>query len=288
MCAANLSGMGKSDQLLKNEPVVMTVGGSDSGGGAGIQADLKTFAALGCFGTSALTCVTAQNPAAVAGVSALEPAFVAAQIRSICDAYTPAATKTGMMFSAAIVRAAAAEISAQGILNVVVDPVIYSASGARLLQDDALEAVTSELFPTARVITPNVPEAELLWGRSITTADDLRAAAREICARYDIACVAKGGHIGGPDDEVFDVLFDEGEEYVFKGKRIPDAHTHGAGCAFSAALAAFLGKGFHLSESVMRAKHFVSRALVHATAHGPHKPLKFNWAAVHGGEHPTT
>lgn len=274
----------KSDQLLKVEPVVLTIAGSDSSGGAGIQADLKTFAALGAVGTTALTCVTAQNPSRVGTVHALGVDLVAEQIRAVFEVYPVAAAKTGMLYSVEIVRAVAAEVVAQGLPVLVVDPVMVAASGARLLQADAVEALCRELLPNARVVTPNLHEAEILCGRSIATIEDLREAARDICERYDVACVAKGGHLAGDSENVIDVLFDEGEEYVFKAKRVPDAETHGAGCAFSAALTAFLGKGIHLAEAVQRAKHYVSRALKHAVEHGRHSPLKFNWAAEHGGD----
>ena len=273
-----------SDKLLKNAPAVLTVSGSDSGGGSGIQADLKTFSALGVFGATAITCVTAQNPRGVSAMQMMDAAMVAQQVRAVCEAFPVAAAKTGMLFSTEIIRAVAAEIMAQGLPVLVVDPVMATASGTRLLQADAAEAMCRELFPIARVITPNLRECEILCGRGISSVEELRRAARDICEKFDVACVAKGGDLAGGED-VVDVLFDEGEELVFKGKRIPNVETHGAGCAFSAALTAYLGKGFYLAEAVQRARHHVASALKYATELGRHRPLKFNWAAEeHGGE----
>jgi hydroxymethylpyrimidine/phosphomethylpyrimidine kinase len=273
-----------SEQMLKNEPVVLTIAGSDSSGGAGIEADLKVFSALDAYGTVAITCVTAQNPSNVHGIQAVDAAMVAAQIRAVCEVFPVAAVKTGMLYSAEIIRAVASEIVAQGLPVLVVDPVMVAHSGARLLQADAVEVLCRELIPHARVVTPNLHEAEILWGRSIASVEDLRHAARDICERLDVACVAKGAGLGDDEDNVIDVLFDEGEEYLFKGKRILSAQTHGAGCAFSAALTAYLGKGFYLSEAVARAKHYVAHALRLAVEIGRHRPLKFNWTATHGGE----
>ncbi len=273
-----------SEQLLKNEPVILTIAGSDSSGGAGIQADLKTFAALGAYGTTAVTCITAQNPRTLHGMQPVDAPLIAQQIRAVCEAYPIAAVKTGMLYSTEIIRTVAQEIIAQGLAVVVVDPVMVASSGARLLQSDAVEALCRELLPIARVITPNLHECEILCGRTISSVEELREAARDICEKFDVACVAKGGHLGNDDENVIDVLFDEGEEFLFKGKRILAAESHGAGCAFSAALTAFLGKGLFLSEAVQRAKHYVSHAMRHSVEIGHHRPLKFNWTAEHGGD----
>lgn len=273
----------KSDELMKKEPAVLTIAGSDSSGGAGIQADLKTFAALHTYGASAITCITAQNPSGVQGIQAIDTILVAQQIKAVCEACPIAAAKTGMLYSAAIIRTVAAEIIAQGLPLLVVDPVMVAQSGARLLQADAVDALYRELLPLARVITPNLHECEILCGRSITNTDELRQAARDICEKYDVACIAKGGHL--PEaDTIVDVLFDEGEEFLFKSKYIPDAHTHGAGCAFSAALTALLAKGIILAEAVQRAKHYVNRAIAHAVPVGHHRPLRFCWPTEHAAE----
>lgn len=262
-------------------PVVLSIAGSDSGGGAGIQADLKTFAALDVFGTTAITCVTAQNPAGVSGIVALEPDMVAKQIRAVCDAFPVAAAKTGMLYSAEIIRAVAGAVLTHGLPVLVVDPVMVASSGARLFQMDAIEALCRDLMPHARVITPNLHEAEILCGRQIASLEELRLAARDICERFDVAVVAKGGHL--PGEDVIDVVFDEGEEFLFKSPRILAPETHGAGCAFSAALTAYLARGLFLSEAVHRAKEYVGRALREAVEVGRHRPLRFQSASSDGG-----
>lgn len=259
-------------------PVVLTIAGSDSGGGAGIQADLKTFSALAVFGTSALTCVTAQNPLEVTGITALAPDMVFKQIKAVCDSFPVRAAKTGMLYSTEIIHTVATEDIREGIPILVVDPVMVAASGARLLQADAIEALRTELLPKARVVTPNLHEAEILCGRSISSIDELRAAAREIGDRFDVACVAKGGHLAG--NEVVDVLFDEGEEYIFSTPRVNAIQTHGAGCAFSAALTAHLARRELMSEAVRKAKEYVYEALRNAHAVGAHYPLNFFWETV--------
>lgn len=256
-------------------PAVLTIAGSDSGGGAGIQADLKTFTALDTFGTTALTCLTAQNPKGVHGISAVEPDMVIRQIRAVCESFPIKAAKTGMLYSAEIIHAVADEDVREGIPVLVVDPVMIAASGARLLQADAVDAMVSALLPKARVITPNLHEAEILCGHSIGSIDELRAAAREIGDQFDLACVVKGGQLHG--DEVIDVLYDEGEEYVLTAPRIDAAESHGAGCTFSAALTAYLSRGELMHEAVSKAKHFVYQALLHAQKIGRHRPLNFCW-----------
>lgn len=260
-----------------SRPVVLSIAGSDSGGGAGIQADLKTFAALNTFGTTAITCITAQNPDGVACVQAVDTALVVQQIRMVCEAFPVAAAKTGMLYSGAIIRAVAEADVGQGIPILVVDPVMVSSSGARLLQPEAIDTLTEILLPQARVLTPNLHEAEILCGHPIGDEAALRAAAREIGEKFDVACVAKGGHLGG--DEVVDVLYDEGEEFVFRGRRIAAPQTHGCGCAFSAALTAYLARGLLLSDAVSRAKDYVTGALEHAVPSGRHHPLRFFWNA---------
>lgn len=258
-------------------PVVLTIAGSDSGGGAGIQADLKTFAALGAFGASAITCITAQNPHEVTGIVALEPEMVRQQIRAVCGSFPVRAAKTGMLYSAGIIEAVAAADVRQGIPILVVDPVMVADSGARLLQKDAVEAMCNSLLPEARVLTPNLHEAEILCGHSMSSVDDLRAAAQEIGDRFDVACVAKGGHLGG--QEVVDVLYDEGEESLFRAPRVAAHQTHGAGCAFSAALAVFLARRMLMKEAVARAQEFVVKALESAQVTGRHHPLNFEAGA---------
>lgn len=262
-------------QKTSGLPVTLTIAGSDSGGGAGIQADLKTFWALGCFGTTALTCITAQNPDGVTGIVALEPDIVDKQIKAVCEAFPVAAAKTGMLYSTQIIRMVATDDVRQGIPVLVVDPVMVAASGARLLKNDAIEALCSDLLPVARVITPNLHEAEILCGHPIASVDDLRRAAEEIGDRFDVACVVKGGHLAG--DEVVDVLYDEGEEYLYTAPRVQVQETHGAGCVFSAAITAFLARGDLLSNAVAKAKDFVHQALQTSVPVGRYHPLNIVW-----------
>ncbi|MDP2991569.1 MAG: bifunctional hydroxymethylpyrimidine kinase/phosphomethylpyrimidine kinase, partial [Kiritimatiellota bacterium] len=179
----------------KKLPVAMTIAGSDSGGGAGIQADLKAFAALGAFGTSAITCLTAQNPSEVRGILAITPAMVTLQVETICAFFNVAAAKTGMLYSAAIIEAVAKTIKRRRIPWFVVDPVMIATSGTRILRLDAKRALCNLLLPLADVITPNLPEAEALCGHTIGNLRDMESAAREIGTRYRTACVVKGSHL---------------------------------------------------------------------------------------------
>ena len=259
-------------------PVVLSIAGSDSGGGAGIQADIKTFEALGVFGATALTCVTAQNPLGVFGIRAMEADLVAQQIKAVCEAFPVAVAKTGMLFSKEIIHAVATADVRQGIPILVVDPVMVAASGARLLEDVAIDVLCDELLPQARLLTPNLQEAEILCGRSIATLKELKEAAHEIGDRFDAACVIKGGHLDGED--VIDFLYDEGEEYLFSSPRVSVAENHGAGCAFSAAIAALLAQGELLNEAVGKAKLFVHEALRRSTKVGHHYPLNFAQGAA--------
>lgn len=263
-------------------PVALTIAGSDSGGGAGIQADLKTFSSLGVFGTSAVTCVTAQNPAELLGIQPIEPDMVVKQIKAVCDSFPVRAAKTGMLYSVEIIRQVALEDIREGIPVLVVDPVMVAASGARLLQSDAVDALCKELLPKARVVTPNLHETEILCGRSISSHEELIAASREIAEKFDVACVAKGGHLAG--DEVIDVLCDEGEEHVFAGSRIDTDQTHGAGCAFSAALTAYLARGELIADAVSLAKAYVTAAMRNAHEAGKFRPLNFFWDGPADGD----
>jgi hydroxymethylpyrimidine/phosphomethylpyrimidine kinase len=269
----------RNNQLGQSDlPVVLTIAGSDSGGGAGVQADLKTFAALQVFGCSALTCVTAQTPAGVRSIESLPPSMVADQIRAVSEGFPIAAAKTGMLYSREIIQQVARADISQGIPILVVDPVMVASSGARLFKGDAIETLKTELLPLARVITPNLHEAEILCGHTISSVDELKKAAREIGELFDTACVAKGGHLEG--DRVVDVLFDEGELITFDGPRVKVRETHGAGCCFSAALTAFLARGELMARAVELAKHFVTTALETAPRIGHHYPLNFHAAGL--------
>jgi hydroxymethylpyrimidine/phosphomethylpyrimidine kinase len=257
----------------------LTIAGSDSGGGAGIQADLKTFAAHAVYGTSAITAVTAQNTLGVTGIVALPPAIVTAQIEAVAGDIGVGAVKTGMLANRAIVQAVAAAIDAFRLPFVVVDPVMVAKSGDRLLDDDAAAAVKSDLLSRAFVVTPNIPEAEVLAGMSITSPADTPEAARRILALGPRAVIVKGGHLGGT--EAIDLIYDGHEFRELRGPRIDSRHTHGTGCTFSAAIAANLALGRSLRDATEHAKDYVTGAILHGLdiGHG-HGPLDHFWNGV--------
>ncbi len=253
-------------------PVALTIAGSDSGGGAGIQADLKTFAALGVYGMSAITAITAQNTVGVRDALVLEPALVAAQIDAVLEDIGCDAAKTGMLGTAEVVVVVAERLAQHRVHNVVVDPVMVAKSGDRLLDEDARAAVVERLLPVARIVTPNLPEAEALLGRAIAP-DAMADAARELCALGAKAAVVKGGHAGG--ERSVDVFYDAATDSLtsLSAPRINTANTHGTGCTFSSAIAAFLARGWCLEAAVAWAKRFVTeairRGLPLGAGHGP-------------------
>jgi hydroxymethylpyrimidine/phosphomethylpyrimidine kinase len=248
----------------------LTIAGSDSGGGAGIQADLKTFAAHGVFGTSAITAVTAQNTTGVIAFEALSADLVTAQIEAIMSDIPAHAAKTGMLANAAIVEAVAAAVAALEIPLLVVDPVMIAKSGDRLIDDEAIGALRAELLPRAYLVTPNIPEAEALSGLTIRTDADRREAARRI-ADVGPAVVIKGGHFPTPD--ITDLLYDGRDFHEFRHARVTSRHTHGTGCTFAAAITAHLARGLPLEEAVPRAQRYVADAIRRAPdlgrGHGP-------------------
>jgi hydroxymethylpyrimidine/phosphomethylpyrimidine kinase len=268
---------------IKEVAAVLTIAGSDSGGGAGIQADLKVFNALGCFGTTAISCITAQNPDEVRGVEAVSPAMVVLQVRAVCDSFPIAAVKTGMLFSAEIIIATAEVIKSCGLRNIVVDPVMVSTSEKRLLQEDAVEALQQALLPLADVITPNLPEAEVLCGHAIESVSDLKSAAQELSDKFGTACALKGGHLGEcgtmnaerrkDSGDVADVLCCNGVVDVFRVARVDIGETHGTGCTFAAVVAAELAKGASVRKAVRNAQRYVAGALATAVRAGRHTPL---------------
>jgi len=255
-------------------PVALTIAGSDSGGGAGIQADLKTFAALGVHGTSAITAITAQNTVTVTGIFELPTRIIVAQIDAVVSDLGVEAVKTGMLASSKIIEAVAGAIVANGIRNLVVDPVMVAKGGAKLLHDDAIDALRARLLPLAAVITPNLPEAAVILGRPIRTIDERREAARDLVALGPRAAVVKGGHAG---DDVTDVYWDGSEMVELPGTRVLTANTHGSGCVFSAAIAAGLAKGLDSLAAVRQAKEFISGAIELSLeighGHGPVNPM---------------
>lgn len=237
----------------------LTIAGSDSGGGAGVQADLKTFGALGVFGMSAITAVTAQNTVAVTRVQEIAPDMVAAQIEAVAQDIGIDALKTGMLWSAAIVEAVAAALKRLKVQNVVVDPVMMAKSGARLLREDAIAALKKRLLPLAAIVTPNLPEAEVLAGHSVANEEGQREAARRIHDLGPACVVIKGGHADGPNS--VDLFYDGQEFQELKGERIVTRSTHGTGCTFSAAITAYLAHGLAPLDAVTRAKEFLTAAL---------------------------
>ena len=249
----------KSAKSVNRLPVALTIAGSDSGGGAGIQADLKTFAAFGVFGTTAITCITAQNPRRVAGIARVSPRMAALQIRMVCEAFPVAAAKTGMLYSAELIKAVAGAIRKHRIAPLVVDPVMIATSGAALLREDALSALYGHLLPLATVITPNIPEAEVLADWKIESLLDMQIAAEGIGRRWKTAVVVKGGHMKGR--MLVNALYDRGTMRTFELPRVKTASTHGTGCAFSAAIAAGLANGMSLPDAVEQAGGFVAKTL---------------------------
>lgn len=254
----------------------LTIAGSDSGGGAGIQADLKTFAAHGVYGTSALTALTAQNTRGVIAVHVVPAEFVTQQIEAVAADIGCDAVKTGMLASSAIVEAVAAAIEALDLPNLVVDPVMVAKGGDRLLDEDAVHAMKRTLLRLARVVTPNVPEAEVLSGERITSVSDMRRAAHAILKLGPQAVIVKGGHLAG--DEAVDLLVHADGERSFTAPRLSARHTHGTGCTFSAALAACFALGESLDEATQHAKEYVTGAMRHGIDVGSgHQPLGHFW-----------
>ncbi len=239
-------------------PKALTIAGSDSGGGAGIQADLKTFSAFRVFGMSVVTAITAQNSVGVQGVHNVPPEFVSMQLDSVLSDFGTDAAKCGMLSTAAIIRVVAAKLREYRVEKLVVDPVMIAKSGDALLERDAREALIAEVLPLALVVTPNLHEASALGGIPIGSREDMEEAARKIGKLGPRHVLVKGGHLKG---EAVDILFDGREFTAFSVPRIESANTHGTGCTFSAAIAAGLAQGRPLAEAVREAKAYVTRAI---------------------------
>src|SRR5690242_19023173 len=239
-------------------PKALTIAGSDSGGGAGIQADLKTFSAFRVFGMSVLTAVTAQNSVGVQGVENLPPAFVAQQLRSVLDDFGTDAAKCGMLSTAGIIDAIADVLADHRIEKLVVDPVMVAKSGDPLLQADARTAFADRILPLALVVTPNLPEAEVLAGMRVVEPEDMEEAARRIHVMGPRYVLVKGGHLKG---DATDLLWNGREFTRFTAARVDSANTHGTGCTFSAAIAAGLAPGQALGDAIRSAKAYVTRAI---------------------------
>jgi hydroxymethylpyrimidine/phosphomethylpyrimidine kinase len=240
-------------------PKALTIAGSDSGGGAGIQADLKTFQMLDVFGTTAITAITVQNTLGVTGIYDVPLEGIAGQIDAVMTDIGADAVKTGMLSQPAVIELVAAKVKEHGITRLVVDPVMIAKGGASLLAEEAKTVMRRVLLPAAALVTPNVPEAEVLTGREIRSLDEMKLAARQIVEEYGArAAVVKGGHMEGPP---VDVLYDGADFLLLEGVRYETRHTHGTGCTFSAAAAAGLAKGESLEQAVRTAKAFITCAI---------------------------
>lgn len=253
----------------------LTIAGSDSGGGAGIQADLKTFTVHGVFGATAITALTAQNTRGVSGVLAVPPEFVRLQIDAVLDDIGADAVKTGMLANHQIAASVAEAIAQHRLDRVVVDPVMIAQSGARLLDTSAVTAIVERMLPLATIVTPNLPEAEALLGRPIGTVAEMHEAAAEICRLGARACLLKGGHRKG--ERAVDVLCHQGTTRELSSPWIASRHTHGTGCQLAAAITANLARGLELDAAVDRAKQFITVAIRHGLAigagDGPANPM---------------
>jgi hydroxymethylpyrimidine/phosphomethylpyrimidine kinase len=251
-------------------PIALTIAGSDSGGGAGIQADLKTFHTFGVFGTSVVTAVTAQNTLGVTAVHAVPLDVVGAQIDALLEDLPPAALKTGMLATVDLVSSVAASIRSAALTAYVLDPVMVSTSGHRLLAPEAEATLADDLLPLAALVTPNLHEASILTGRNVESLDDMRRAARELVERGAGAALLKGGHLDG---DAVDLFWDGRRELVWRKPRLQTRHTHGTGCTLSAAITAGLARGRPLAEAAERAVQWVARAIATApglgSGHGP-------------------
>ena len=257
----------------------LTIAGSDPSGGAGIQADLKTFSACGCFGTSAIVAVVDENTVGVTGVHPVPVEFVVGQIRSVLDDIGADAVKIGMLHSSELIRAVRQTLGQYAIRNVVLDPVMVATSGDPLLQQEAIATLRDELVPHVRIITPNIPEAELLLGRPIASQEELPEAARELSRNGRVSVFLKAGHLH--DRELVDIFYNAEEDHILelRSERLDTPNTHGTGCTLSSALAAFLAHGCSLDEAARRAKEYIASAIAAGAAyrighgHGPGTPL---------------
>ena len=254
---------------------VLTIAGSDSGGGAGIQADIKTISACGCYAASAITAVTAQNTQGVIAVEGLSTSIIEQQIEAVLSDIGADAVKIGMLHSGEVVGVVAKMLKKFGITNIVLDPVMVSTSGHRLIEDTAIGVLQTELIPLARVITPNIPEAEILLGRPIAEQESMPEAARCLAEKYGVSVLLKAGHM--EDDELIDIFYnwDSKEVVPLCSYRVDTPNTHGTGCTLSSALAAQLAKGLDLNEAVVNAKRYINAAILAGAAyeigkgHGP-------------------
>jgi hydroxymethylpyrimidine/phosphomethylpyrimidine kinase len=254
---------------------VLSIAGSDSGGGAGIQADLKTISAIGCYAMSVITALTAQNTKGVSGIHAVPPAFAVQQIDAVLGDIGADAVKIGMLYSAELIKAVAATLTKHNAQKIVLDPVMVAQSGDKLLQDDAVEAIKEYLMPLAAVVTPNLPEAEVLTGQAVKNLQDCKSATRALAAHGSRSVLIKGGH--GEDNQSMDLLYlvRENRWEQLTAERIQTANNHGTGCTLSSAIAAYLARGHDIENAVQKAKAYINGAIAAGAAykigqgHGP-------------------
>jgi hydroxymethylpyrimidine/phosphomethylpyrimidine kinase len=260
---------------MSETPIALTIAGSDSGGGAGIQADLKTFSALGVYGASVITALTAQNTREVRAIFDVAPDFIAAQMDCVFDDLAVGATKIGMLSQPAVIETVAAVLKARKIAPVVLDPVMVAKSGDNLLQPDAVESLRRILLPLASVITPNLPEAAALIARPVPHDEEgMRETAERLLDLGARSVLLKGGHLQG--EESFDLFFDGSEAVVLPAKRVATKNTHGTGCSLSSAIAAYLARGYALDDAIENAKRYIYAAIAEAdslTIGGGHGPV---------------
>ena len=256
-----MTGNSKNINAYQNYARVLTIAGSDSGGGAGIQADLKTFSALGCYGMSVITALTAQNTTGVTGIHAVPPSFVAQQMAAVMDDIGVDAVKIGMLFSAELIESVAESLKHYSVNTIVLDPVMVAQSGDKLLQDEAIEALKEALIPLATIITPNLPEAEVLLDRNIDGEEDIQKAASALAELGSKSVLIKGGHL--ETSESSDVLYiNDGERFVvLPDERVQTPNIHGTGCTLSSAIAAHLAKGLDIESAVRNAKKYIAKAI---------------------------
>jgi hydroxymethylpyrimidine/phosphomethylpyrimidine kinase len=270
-----MNELSKKQNSIRQYCKVLTIAGSDSGGGAGIQADLKTFSAIGCYGMSVITALTAQNTQGVKGIHAVPPAFAVEQIEAVLSDIGAEAIKIGMLYSAELIEAVAQALKKHGARKIVLDPVMVAQSGDKLLQDDAVEAIKIYLMPLATVVTPNLPEAVVLTGQEIQSDKDVENAARSLAARGSKSILIKGGH--GDDNQSSDLLYLARENRFVRlvAERVQTRNNHGTGCTLSSAIAAYLAQGHNIEPAVQKAKVYMNQAIAAGAAykighgHGP-------------------
>lgn len=254
---------------------VLTIAGSDSGGGAGIQADIKTISACGCYASTAITAITIQNTQGVSGVSGVDPSIIEGQIDAVLSDIGTDAIKIGMLHSAEVVRSVAKMIRKYGIKNVVLDPVMVSTSGHRLIEESAINTLCEELLPLAKIVTPNIPEAEILYGGKIGGQADLPKIAQVLSERHNVSVYLKAGHL--TEEHLIDIFYNKETNSVteLRTKRLQTANTHGTGCTLSSALASMLAKGYNMEEAAQRAQSYIENAIIEGAqyeigkGHGP-------------------